>query len=374
VIKLLIILWLGAIAQVSGDAVPPDDITDPGFPPALLEQAKSLGPWEDNADLERAAMSSMFENNGWNSEPDHFALDLVTRVNRIPPWQQQDRMEAFLGGIQERLDLNPDQRRQLSRNMQLESMRIGLNHLTEVLPVATEAIQTRAAGQPYSAEQVARWSKVLRPLAEEAREATERVARDLSRTMSTAQRDKLRGDLNALLRRHKDITTQMRDWEDGRWTPDAWGLQNDPIQNGAQLDPSKRPPPGGAQVAGVSAEDRADPGDPLSQDLSRRFESEWERYVREYGQRHDFTDAQRASARGILQDMLNRARRWKQANETRLAELRHSSHSGGLPEERARLSADLKKINEPLDRMFEELKGRLRGLLTSEQRSRTGVD
>lgn len=374
--KCLPLLWLVLLAQNGADpATDPPEAADPPpqVPAALIEQAKSLGPWENHAEMETAALESVFNRNGWDSEPDRFAFDLVTRVNRIPPWEQQERMNAFLGGIQERLDLNPDQRRLVSRKMQYESMRIGMNHLTEVLPIATEAIQARASGQPYTAEQVARWSKVFRPIAEEGREAIERVSRDLAKTMTPEQRDKLRADVNALLRRHKGVISQMREWEEGGWTPEAWGLENDPIQQGQGLDGAARVSAAAAAVSDDVEGSRRGQQTPAT-DAAANFETEWARYVREFGQRHEFTPAQRESGAAILKDMETRARRWRDANTARLTDLRERIKSGGRGAAATSAGEDLKKLNKPIDDMFEELKGRLRSLLTSEQRSRTGID
>lgn len=90
-------------------------------------------------------------------------------------------------------------------------------------------------------------------------------------------------------------------------------------------------------------------------------EHPWEAYVREFEQRHDLDAAQRAAAKSVLKDLLERERNYRHSRSTQFAE------AGKLPSASQR-EARLKELNMPVDELFTELKNRLDDLLTAEQR------
>lgn len=371
---------------------PPDDPAAPAGeqPPAqpkfreILDESKKLGPWEQNAPLEAEAIGQVFDRNGWNAPEDQFARDLVLRVNRIPPWNQQERQEMFIGALAERYTLSSDQQRRLNRSMQRESLRMTLNHFSQIAPIAMEAVKTRAAGQPFSSEQVARWTTVIRPIAEEGREAIERVSRELARDMNPEQKAALDKDLRALIRRHRTVTQQMVKWENGEWKAEDWGLDRDPIQSGQRQGAASAPAEDSELAAAKAAAQRSLRGGGGGAEASGNdngaaarmappaAEHEWARYVREFAARNEFTNSQRVSAQGILKDMLTRAQHWREANRPRIAAVEARIRANGDPAGIAKLSAELDQLNAPLRAMFEELKGRIEALLTAEQRGKAG--
>ncbi len=88
----------------------------------------------------------------------------------------------------------------------------------------------------------------------------------------------------------------------------------------------------------------------------------WEKYVREFNLQHMLTKPQRAAAMSILKDVRKRAIQIEQTNAKKVVE------ANKIKDEAAR-KARLKALNKPIDRLFDELKKRLEGLLTASQRA-----
>lgn len=372
--RLVMLMVALSMAQQAPPATEEPPPADPGNDVRnLLEETRKLGPWEDNAALERDAIERVFERNGWNSEADQFALSLVNQVNQIPPWQQAERMDAFFDALKGRYELTPDQTRQLSRMIQRETLRFTINHAADLAPIAMDAIRTRSAGQPYSPEQIAEWSRKFRPIAEEARESVERVCRELSKNLTPEQKNKLNTDLNALIRRHNGIMTQMVRWEQGQWNPEDWGMEEDPIQRGDRLTPEAQAEIRAREAGRAAAARQSAASQPAPVDVTPTSEHEWVRYVREFVTRNECTDAQKTSAQSILQELLTRSERYRKASSKQIDSVRAQMAAAKAPAEREKLKAELDRLEAPLKAMFEELKSRLEALLTAEQRTRAAV-
>lgn len=92
-------------------------------------------------------------------------------------------------------------------------------------------------------------------------------------------------------------------------------------------------------------------------------EHPWEKYVSEFAARHALTATQQASASAILRDVRSRASQIEVANAGKIAA------TAELSDAKLR-EAKLKELNAPIEKLFEELKIRLDGLLTAEQRAK----
>jgi hypothetical protein len=91
--------------------------------------------------------------------------------------------------------------------------------------------------------------------------------------------------------------------------------------------------------------------------------NEWERYVRDFIQRHDLTMSQRHSALSILRDLTFRADQIERSVRPRLAEAQDISDNKIRNQ---RIAA----LRQPIDGLFYQLQRRLDGLLTASQRSK----
>jgi len=92
----------------------------------------------------------------------------------------------------------------------------------------------------------------------------------------------------------------------------------------------------------------------------------WEKYVREYVITYSLTPAQQAAANSILKECRTRAARIERVNAPKIAE------AEALKDASIR-SKRLAEIKKPIDKLFEELKTRLDGLLSASQRKKANI-
>ncbi|MFQ5411652.1 MAG: hypothetical protein ACE5EC_05120 [Phycisphaerae bacterium] len=339
--------------------VPPDPIRQIR---ELEEQTKQIGPWESEAQIIADAHFNIFQRNGWNSEPDLFTLDLINQVTRVAPWNVAEREEIFLNGIQQRYTLTHDQRVLTAREMRAESMKVAMKPFTEMMPVVMEIAQTRARKEPFTAEKVQKWSAKFDPIMEDALQAVERVRRKLEGTMNEDQRRRLDIDMEAVVKRHKDVVEMIKDWKAGNWNPTHWGLQNDPIHAGEmakfRIRQAEHQGLVDAALLKRKPDMRAVAGD----------ESEWERYVKWFCNTYKCDDRQRASAKGILKDSLKRATDYLHARGREIDKARRLSQEAETETARAYHAEELERLRAPVRGYFKSLCDRLeKQVLTSEQ-------
>jgi len=349
-----------APAQSPGDAQPTRQEQAQQFDD-LLKQAQQMGPWDRQSQLNEEAVGLVFQRQGWTSEPDQYTLNMLREVDRVPPWQMQQRQDVFLRAMQSRYDLTEAQKSLLNGKLQYEGMRLTFKYFKDVTPIAMEAMKTRAEGKAFTPDQVARWSRTMQPMLDDGRQAIERVATSLGETMTPEQRRKMETDLRAFQRRHEDVVKMVGKWQQGQWDPRDWGLDHDPAH--AALVAAKQ-----AEQARLAALQQAPaPDRPARPD----DESSWERYVREYGASHAFDPVQTKSARAILKEQTSRAKNFRAAHAAQLATLQRDIARATDPAQRAELQKEIDGELAPIGDMFKELCDRLEELLTAEQRERS---
>lgn len=258
----------------------------------LIHDAQQLGPWQQNRDLILEANRNIFRQKGWASESDRFARQVIEKLADFPPGQIDERFDAFCDAMVERYKLDAQQRQTLHAIATRDAWASFLRHARPLLPIAREVIATRAAGDPFTAEQVARWCKIVEPMARDMRRQLDRSAAEFARSLRPDQRGRFDRDLVATRRRVDQRMTMMSEWQKGTWRPQDWGLQNDPIhaaviENAAQANaPTTRNVPAPAQ------------GDA----------DDWTVYVTNFIVRYGLDDDQQVTAQSILEEVRDRAR------------------------------------------------------------------
>jgi hypothetical protein len=326
----------------------------------VMKATRSMG-WDRQHQLLDQATEQMFDQNGWNSEPDQFTRNLLRDVGQIPPWQAQQRQEAFLNAIQGRLSLTHDQRMLLNTEIQRESIQLTVKHFKDIVPVVLEVAKTRAADEPFTPEQVQRWTKSLGPMLNESLEVVQRVSQRLERTMTEDQRRQLKADMDALVRRHRDVEKLMQKWQRGEWSPADWGLQNDPAHAGLMQALSAR---GGAATLASTDAAWKDPA-------FANNETEWERYVKWFCEYYECDASQRTKADSILKTAKQEAIRYRESRRDVIAqyEVRLATEKDAAT--RVSLTAELNRNLAPIGELFTRMKDRLHAdVLTSSQRRR----
>lgn len=359
---LLILAAPSARAQSDEDRntpVPPDQ-----FRKAMevMDTAKKIGPWENQYRILEDATNNIFDQQGWNSESDQFARGVMREVGRVPPWDPAARQKVFLDQLQGRYNLTHDQVSQFDKEFQAEGMRMAFKHFATIAPVAMEIVKTRASGEPFTAEQVQRWSQQGRPIMDDVMNSMERVTGKLESTMSTEQRAALDGDMKAFRRRHSDMKRMADKWAAGQWTPADWGLQNDPVHSAAMSDASRIDAEKTELVNRVMNEKRPD------EDAISRDESEWDRYVKWFCTRYHCDERQRTTAGSILQSSKREAVSYMSAKRDLIQQAQNKVKMADDPESRKEAMVEQDHVMKPVIITFERLKRRLfEDVLTSEQ-------
>ncbi|GMU81945.1 MAG: hypothetical protein AMXMBFR47_18160 [Planctomycetota bacterium] len=198
----------------------------------LVDSTRAFGDWDRHADLSREAVSKFFERAGWDSDEDTFAQEMFRAVDAQPPWEPQRRAEVFFGLLSDRYQLDDDQRARLQEITVRTAVRIFAAQGDRLLEYVPEMIQARAAGEPFTAEQIARWSEMAEPVIAYASERVQEAAEEFMDDLRPEQRELVARDVQAGMRRVETVKEFMVDWKAGRWEPSDWGLEDDPIQIG----------------------------------------------------------------------------------------------------------------------------------------------
>lgn len=303
----------------------------------------------------------IFERNGWTAEPDQFARKVATRVAQLPPWDLPGRLGVLSEEVATRYGLTPQQSAMFQRAVMRESFALLVKHGPELWDQAKEALQGRAAGQPYTAEQIARWTKMSEPLYGEIEAGVQKIAGELEKVMPEEKRGVLANDMAAFQKRQKVVEEMSRRWANGQWRPEEWGLEDDPVQVAAaraaaqqQAMPDAPPPPRpAAKTVQMVA---AAPQVPIPSHWIEHDPATWIALVVEAGKKYQLDTAQMDTAWSIHAELVERARRYADARKAELT---------AVPEnQRATSEAYL-----PIRELFAELRDRLDSIPTSMQRA-----
>lgn len=348
----------------------------------LIRSTRQLGDWSEHHGYLMDALRRVYEQNGWDSEPDQFSLELMETVESLPPWDVGGRFDAFVSMIGDRYLLDGAQEDWLRRRVMRESMGIFQRNMDRIMQYAPEIIATRAGGEPISPEQVARWADLATPVIRDAQRAMNRAAADFLEQLDPEQRDLAAADLAAANRRVDRAREGLAEWREGRWTPAQWGLQDDPIQNraaqpnegdppepahpdttpaardagqapGNPTPPRDHPPAGHAPPPRENAPPRA----PAAPADARKTDDPWAAYVRGFIERYKLNADQQQQAWRIFASAA--------AQRDRLS---NSPRSPGGTDPPAASQPAARRSN-PTERLFEQLKARLDRIPTRAQRT-----
>lgn len=335
---------------------------------SLQKQARSI---DDNWGIEamrlKEAHEIMFQRNGWTSESDQFALNLINQVSTYGPFDAQARQNAFIQGVQGRFGLTESQVDLLNNEMRKESMDFTMKHFDKLMPVALEAVRAKAAGKPFTPEMVAKWSRQLEPIMGDALQSVERVTNKLEATMDDSQKALLEKDMAAVVKRHNSIKKQMKKWERGEWTPYDFGLEHNPEY---QAVLHKYPVP--QSVAGTpDAPDREE----LLFEATRKDQTLWAKYVADFVNRYHCDDKQRNAANAILKDSESEAAKYIAAHGDDLEYNERRAKESPSKRKREYHAKKAEQLRKPIERTFDRMCRRLESsVLNREQRRELAAD
>ena len=330
---------------------------DAGPDPAVLESIRSITEpmqgldWDQEYLHVERAVDNIWERNGWADEADRFARDLACEVAAIPPWEPMRRLELFNNRVSARYGLSQEQAGHFQRAVLREAGSFLMRNAGVILEQTREAMLARGRGEPFTPQQIARWAKQNRPVILELRKSVDHLTNELRPMLKPDKQHVLQNDLKSFEKRRKFMDKMTTRWMQGRWRPEDWGLQDDPIHTSAAdpdgsapRHPIREVPPERGQDRPASIP-RYLPHDP----------STWFAYVLDFKKRFNLDAGQMSAAESIHAELRERANRYANAHSETLKTV--------LPSERSTHEA-----YEPIRLLFVELRERLDGIPTTAQR------
>jgi hypothetical protein len=324
---------------------------------------KKLGDWQSQADLIDRFAGRLWKENGWNSEPDQFGLKITREVSSIPPWQFHERVRLFTDRVGERYGLNRQQTSMFRAQVYRESLGMFAKNAGPIVKQITEIVEKRAVGQPFTAEDVQRWTEESEPMVSDIVERMNRLGEHLEKDLDESNRRLLQADRVSLNKRLQHFIKMREQWSAGGWKPEHWGLESDPIQAGDASNAEamhnhevdQLGPAAAAVTSKLEARDAARAAvAPERAATLAGADTEWRRFVREFIEAHTLDPGQRDAIYSILIELEERATRYEVSNAEALTMIPPSEF-------------DTHALREPIRQMFEELKTRAEALLTESQ-------
>lgn len=317
----------------------------------LTAEFKKLGDWEAQYEIIDRAMDRAWSRNGWDSEADLFARQMIREVARIPPWEFERRMDKMVEQVGDRYGFGQPQRARFRATMYREMFGLLWAHGPTIVKQSREYIGMRLRGEPFTPEAVAQWVRESEDLAEGMRERTARIIDEFGQTIDKSHRALFERDLQSFNRRMAYMDQMRESWAEGGWKPEDWGLDNDAIQLGA-AQPIR--PASEFSAAQQAAMGRLG----IAPDAHWGYDpSSWEVYVRGFIALYQLDASQTATAESILVEVLGRAMAYMRTRAAELVEVRVNDRA---TDERFA----------PVRSLFGELKERLGRIPTAAQRDR----
>jgi hypothetical protein len=345
----------------------------------LIRATQELGDWNQHYEYMLDAMDRIFERNEWDSESDVFSLELVREVGRIPPWRTFERFDKALEMVGDRYLLDEDQAASLQGKVIRANIDLFSRHSDRIMEYALEAIETRVAGEPFTPEQVARWTTLAEPVFLDARKNMNELAKEFMEELDPEQRELVEADLAAANRRMLDVDRMGQRWKRGEWDPHDWGMEHDPIQNPSarltaasaagdkKTDPDQTATRGESKPANVA--DAKDRPDGRKQPTSKPTDDDaWAKYVRAFIRKYHLNHEQQQRAWLVFRDAKARDEVFARRFERQMNLLREKAAASTSEKTQAALRDRTEQRQREVQRLFNQLKRRLVRLPTRAQR------
>ena len=304
-------------------------------------KAQKLGDWADQHRIISDVINNIWEQNNWTSEADTYARETALRIERIPPWQFKDRMEALIGAVKGRYRFDDRQTQQFQQQIYKEMWTMSLKYGPTLMRNAEEMLDTRLRREPFTAQQVARWAQASDPLMKDLELDVQRFATEFGQILNEDQRSIYKRDRESLNRRMDYFVQKHGDWKQGKWRVEDWGLQDDVLHR----------PKSQSELA-QEAVDLL-----IGRSALAVEESTWRRYVRAFVRTYELDEAQKRAGGAILDDLVAQADRYRASKADEIRKLD--------PGQRVN-----HPMLEPIRRRFTELKARLEVIPTERQRKK----
>lgn len=374
----------------------------------LIDEANSQAiklqrDWATHARVLQQSINSIWAREGRDTDTDQFMKKLALETVTRPPSDFAGRMKIALDMLRQRYNLNDEQVKRVQGLIIRRTFEIFMRHSEALLPISREIIDTRLAGKPFTPEQVQRWAKAIRPIAEKVLDQTKQDIQTFGQTyLDPEQNAKLKADMVVIEKRVNERLRIIREeLEKGKWSPERWGLENDPVHAGMQArlaetrgqhEPADTSAKAGSGPETAARQPAEAPPSPVSigpprigdsrggtvkvyqQQESSPLpdETKWVAYVQQFCDRYELDQSQRTSAFAVLRDLQERAQSYRSSRIDQINKLEAVARNADTADERRDAQSALREILRGIDELFEELKARLESIPTGDQIRRAG--
>ena len=247
--------------------------------------------------------------------------------------------------------------KQLDRTGQIMKSKVNeflKEHEEEIWPAIRELLASNLQ-PPESVEDLKRLGKAARKLAKLAHKAVKDGNAEWRKILTDDQKKTHDYDLAELDKTFAQMDQNFGAWEDGRSTDNPIFGSNRPRLAGGRNGPPRPEKPPDKRLGGKSTVFEL-----------TVFDTFVEGFIKDY----ELDAAQIDSARSILKEFKANARAFRTANEKAFAKIekeRNEAIAANDVKKRGEADEKRKKLIDPIYRLFEEMEGRLKGLLTTVQ-------
>lgn len=250
---------------------------------------------------------------------------------------------------------------------------------SKIQPVVNEFIEMRLEMKPPDKERVQDWAERASPVFDMFREQISHGIEDFRETLNPLQKAKFEAKVLEFSAGMQVAEAKLKQWKRGEFEDhEFWDPPR--AERRRRRDEEKA-----REQERHAAEARQK--DQITEELDR-----WDQYVAETIRTYEFDDAQRTTSQSCLKEIKERAATYRERNREQIAKLEdrvvamqqrneEMKNQEARPEEReakkAGADAELEEVKDqltaaygPIDEMFQELKRRVEGIPTREQRER----
>ncbi len=294
-------------------------------------------------------------------------------------WPTQRMMKLFMHRIADdmarRYEFDEDQL-YLTREALKEHIPRFLNeNRAQIQPLINQFFEAQLADEAPEVEYVADWAQRALPLMHKFEDVVDGLTGDMREYLTEDQVIIMEGEHAAFRTGWGMITNKVAVWSDGGYDPETeWprsaGHRSEQRREEEQRAQAEMEAARQEAIAQAREGQTANP----ARGSGKGRKDPWERYVDEFVQRYRFNDEQKEKAYRLLEAQLRKRDNYLERKLPEMDRIEERLKEAETDEERETVQAQLSKLNEPVDRMFQQLKDRLQQLPTRDQRKKAAKE
>lgn len=250
-------------------------------------------------------------------------------------------------------------------------------HRTDLIPLVNEYTEAMLSPDPPTPEQVAGWAKRVQPLVGEFTQLVEETTTEFRTFMTEEQQVILDGEMAVFRVGMNHMNGRLQVWSEGGYDWEYEWPRSQKFQQ-AQRDReeelhveaarAKAEALGRELDGGPAVADGDQPTPTTAAASAGKGLDAWESYVAEFVRRYNLTEEQQAQARRVLRSLQEQRDRYLGRKLKDIETLETRLKAAQTNEDREQVRAEYNRLNEPIERMFSQLKDRLEPIPTRKQR------